>query len=273
MEDNKELVTDVTENVDEQATEELVEGATAAEPEKAEESVKTYTEEELNAKVDELLAKKIARKEAKIRREYEEKYSDYLEAESVLNAGLGTSNIKEATDNLRNFYKDKGIEVPTYQPKYNEFDMEAGAEKEANSIIDLGYDEIVSEVDRLANIGYENMTDRDKIIFTKLAEERKRVESEKEMNSLGITKEDIEKEEFKNFASKLDPNMTLKEKYEFYQSVKPKESINQMGSMKSTKPNTIKDHYTDEEIAKLSLDDLDDDAVWNAVRNSMTGKN
>ena len=33
------------------------------------ETPKTYTEDELNARVDELLAKKIARKEAKIRKE------------------------------------------------------------------------------------------------------------------------------------------------------------------------------------------------------------
>ena len=66
-------VTEVTENVGEQTTEESVE---AQQP-------KTYTEEEFNQRLDDLLAKKLARKEAKIRKEYEEKYSPYKEAETV----------------------------------------------------------------------------------------------------------------------------------------------------------------------------------------------
>ena len=56
MEDNKELVNE-TENV-ELPTEEVVV------TEEVIEQPKTYTEDELNARVDELLAKKIARKKA-----------------------------------------------------------------------------------------------------------------------------------------------------------------------------------------------------------------
>ena len=73
MEENI-VVTEVTEKVGEQTTEEPV-------------AAKMYTEEEFNQRMDELLAKKLARKEAKIRKEYDEKLAQYKEAEAVLNAG------------------------------------------------------------------------------------------------------------------------------------------------------------------------------------------
>jgi hypothetical protein len=43
--------------------------------------------------------------------------------------------------------------------------------------------------------------------------------------------------------------------------------------MKNTVPNKVKDYYTEAEISKLTLDDLNDPDVWNAVRNSMTQNN
>lgn len=274
MENNEEHVvnTDTTENVVEQATEELVDGnnTTKDVTENQSPEEKLYTESEFNQKLDEVIPKKIARKEEKIRKEYERKLKDYEYAEQVLNAGMGTSNIKEAINNLKEFYTQKGIEMPQYQERPNQYDMEAGAEKEAQAIIDSGYEDIVEETDRLASIGVDKMTPRDKIMFKKLAVERKRIEQLKEINDLGITIEDIDSKEFKDFSKYLDPSMSLKEKYEFYQKTKPKEKIESIGSMKNESPSVVKDFYTQEEIAQLSEDDLDDPKVWNAVRNSMT---
>lgn len=274
MENNEELVvnTDTTENVVEQATEELVDGNNTTEDitENQNPEEKLYTESEFNQKLDEVIPKKIARREEKIRKEYERKLKDYEYAEQVLNAGMGTSNIKEAINNLKEFYTQKGIEMPQYQERPNQYDMEAGAEKEAQAIIDSGYEDIVEETDRLASIGVDKMTPRDKIMFKKLAVERKKIEQLKEINDLGITMEEIDSKEFKEFSKYLDPSMSLKEKYEFYQKTKPEEKIESIGSMKNESPSVVKDFYTQEEIAQLSEDDLDDPKVWNAVRNSMT---
>lgn len=269
FEENENLVTDVTENVDDLTTEEEVEEVESVE-EPTEEQPRTYTEEELNARVDELLAKKIARKEAKIRKEFEEKYSDYKEAETVLNAGLGTSSIKEATENLRGFYTRKGISIPETRPTINEFDMKAGAEKEADSIIEAGYDEIKEEVDRLANIDIEEMSPRDKIIFQRLANERQKIEDERALLSLGVKRSDIDADDFKKYSDKLNPALPLKEKYEMYLAQKPKRQIETMGSMKSGQQSLVKDSYTAEEIERLTEEDLDNPQIWEAVRRSMT---
>ena len=266
MEENEELVTDVTENVEEQTTEEIVEGTTEPTTEEVSEPVKTYTD----AEVDEIVKKKLYRQEQKLNREFNKQLSSYKRAEEVLNAGLGTSNIEEATDNLTNFYKEKGITIPEHHETRSEHEIEVLARDDAKTIIDSGYDDIVEEVDRLAEIGIDNMSKRDKIMFQELAKERLRIENEKEIAELGVSKDEINSEEFKTFADKLNPSLSLKEKYEMYSQMKPKKVENKMGSMKNGATSVVKDYYSSEEIARLTEDDLSNPQVWEAVRKSMT---
>ena len=227
-----------------------------------EEAVETFTKEQ----VDEMIAKKIARKEAKIRREYEKKYG---RAETVLKAGLQKDNFEEAVTELENYYTQEGVNIPKTQ--YSQRDTEILANAEANEIIESGYDDIVEEVDRLARIGVENMSTSDKIIFQKLAEERKRIEDENDLSSIGISKDSLT-DEFKNFAKNLDPKMSTKEKYEFYLKYKPKKEVRKMGSMESGPTNKVKEYYTAEEISRLTDEELDNPQIWEAVRKSMTGQ-
>jgi hypothetical protein len=263
MED-KNLVTDVTENV-EQATEELVDGAKVEvehEPTTEAPLAETFTKEQ----VDEMIAKKLARKEAKIRKEYDKKYG---RLENVLKAGTGVENVEEMADTFTDFYTKKGIQIPS-TPQYSEREMQILADAEANDIISSGYDDIVEEVDRLADIGADNMTPQEKMIFSKLAKERTRIESEKELASIGVTK--IE-DDFKEFANKLNPSLSMKEKYEMYVQLNPKKKGEMIGSMKSNtmKDNGVKEFYTYDEAIKFTKADFDKNpALFKAVENSMT---
>lgn len=272
MENNEELVSNETENVEEQTTEEIVDTESETEPTeenveetKEEENIRTYTDDEVN----EIARKRAARVEKKLRREYEKKYS---KLGNVLNAGLGTSNIEEATTKLEDFYKEKGVSIPdSYEPRLSEDDIEVLANKDAEDIISSGYNDIVEEVDRLANIGVENMSYRERVMFNKLAETRKSMEDEKELASIGVFKEQIEDKDFQDFAEKLNPSMSLKEKYEMYQSFKPKKEIKQMGSMKSGASNTeLKDFYTYEEASKFTDSDYKEHPeLYKIIENSM----
>lgn len=262
FEENENLVTDVTENV-EQTTEEIAEDV-QEETQEQEEAVETFTKEQ----VDEMIAKKLARKEAKIRKEYADKYS---RLETVVNTGLGTSTVEEATTKLTDFYKKKGVSIPD-TPSYSERDMQILANAEALDIIDSGYDEIVEEVDRLAEIGLDNMSAKDKIIFHKLANERQRIEDEKSLATIGVSKDVLNDEAFKEFSKKLAPNLSLKEKYEMYSKLNPRKKYEQIGSMTGGQQSKVKDFYSAEEIEMLTEEDLDDPAVWEAVRKSMTGR-
>ena len=211
FEENENLVEEeTTENVEEQTTEENVQDVqekstdnvenTEEKVEKEQEAI-TFTKEQ----VDEMIAKKLARKEAKIRREYEKKYG---RAETVLKTGLQKDNLEDAVSELENYYEEQGVRIPKTQ--YSQRDTEILARAEADEIIEAGYDDIVEEVDRLANIGVENMSTSDKVMFQRLAEARMKIEEERDLSSLGISKDSLS-EEFKEFAKHLDSKMSLKD--------------------------------------------------------------
>jgi len=261
--EDENLVTEVTENV-EQTTEQN-EGQVT---EDVKEPEKLYSEEDLNNKINELLPKKIARREAKIRKEYESKYGN---VENVLKAGLGVESIEEATSQLSDFYTKKGIKIPS-TPTYSERDMEVLSRAEADEIISSGFEEVVEEVDRLANIGVDNMTQREKAVFTKLAEYRQNEEAKRELAKIGVGDNVLQDQDFVEFSTKLNPSLSIKEKYDLYSQYKPKPKVETMGSMKNiTKDNGVKEFYTRDEALKFTKQDFDKNpALYKAVENSMS---
>ena len=253
MDERENLVTEqVTENV-EQTTEE---------------SPKMYSEAEFNAKLDEVLGKKIARREAKIRKEYERKYGDL---ENTLRAGTGKETVEELTDTFSQFYKSKGIEIPQ-KPNYSDRDIEILARAEAQDIINAGYEEVVEEVDRLSKIGLANMTARDKAVFKTLAEHRKSAEVGRELSKLGVTEDVYTSDDFTSFAAKFNSKTPIADIYEIYSKTKTKKDIKPMGSMKNndSADNGVKDFYTFEEAKKFTKADYDKNpALFKAVQESM----
>lgn len=229
-----------------------------------EQTPKTYTQEE----VDAIVGKRIARKEARIRKEYDRKYGDL---EGVLKAGMGKEDVGEITEDLREFYgKRKGIKMPE-KPNYTEQDIEVLANADAADIIRGGFDEVVEEADRLKNMGVQNMTARDKAVFIALTNHIKNTEASRELSKIGVTEDVYNSAEFKDFASKFNPNIPIKDVYDIYRKTLPKKEIKSMGSMKQTPEIGVKDYYTPEEIERLTEEDLDNPKVWEAVRRSMTG--
>jgi hypothetical protein len=229
---------------------------------------KKYSEAEFNAKLDEVLGKKIARREAKIRKEYERKYGDL---ENVLKAGTGKQSVEDLTDTFAKFYESKGIKINKPQD-YNDKDVEVLARAEADEIIRSGYDEVVEETDRLSAIGVGKMTAREKAVFKALAEHRQSAERDRELTKIGVGRDVYDSQEFKDFAGKFSPSTPITDIYDIYQKTQPKKHYETMGSMKQTPQTGAKDYYTPEEIARLTEADLADPKVWDAVRRSMTGR-
>ena len=230
---------------------------------------KLYTEEDFNKKLDEVLGKKIARKEAKIRKEYERKYG---ELESVLKAGTGKEDVGEMTDTFKQFYASKGIQIPK-EPTYNSRDIEVLAKAEASDIIKSGLDDVIEEVDRLADIGLNNMSAREKAVFKELAEYRKNAEQGKELSKLGVGEDVYNSKEFKDFASKFSSNTSITEIFEIYNKMQPKKEVRTIGSMKNaTQTETgVKDFYTRDEALQFTKKDFDrNPALFKAVEQSMS---
>ena len=258
MNENENLVLDDTENVETVTTEE-----TTGE-EQVEIPVKTYTQEE----VDEIVGKRLARNTAKIRKEYSKKYGDL---ENVLKAGTGKDNVVELTDTFRSFYEQKGIHIPS-EPTYSGRDIEVLAKAEADDIISAGFEEVVEEVDRLAELGIENMNAREKQVFKELAEYRQNAERSNELSKLGVTEDVYNSKEFKDFASKFGTNTTITEIYEIYNKMQPKKEVRTMGSLKNNTTNDtgVKDFYTRDEALKFTKKDFDNNPeLFKAVEKSM----
>ena len=261
MNENENLVLDEgTENVEATSTEEIVEQVT--EPEKI------YTEEEFNNKLNEVSGKRAARKEAKVRKQYEREYGELID---VLKAGTGIDDVGEITTNLRDFYSKRGVEIKQ-TPVYSGKDAEVLARVDADEIIKLGYDEVVEEVDRLAEIGLEKMNAREKATFKALADYRERTEKSNELAKIGVKEDVLDSQEFKDFAAQFNSNTSITKIYEIYNKTKPKKEIKTMGSMKSTASDegAVKDYYSPEEARKFTVDDFNKNPkLYERVQESM----
>jgi hypothetical protein len=249
MEDNKNLVSNDTENV-EQPTEEVAE--------------KTYTQSQL----DEIVGKRLARNSAKIRKEYDRKYG---ELENVLKAGTGKESVEEITDSFAKFYERKGIKLPE-KPTYTDKDIEVLAKAEAVEVINSGFEDVVEELDRLAELGVENMTAREKAYFKVLVEHQQNTNRQNELSKIGVAKDVYDSKEFQDFAKMFNSNTPIAEVYSIYNKTQPKKEIKPMGSMtnKTSEDGTVKDFYTRDEALKFTKADFDKNpALFKAVQESM----
>jgi hypothetical protein len=244
MENNENLVANATENV-ETATEQTVEQV---------ETPKTYTDEEVN----QIVGKKLARQETKLRKEYDRKYG---ELENVLRAGTGVDDVSEMASTFRSFYEQKGIEIPK-EPKYSSKDIEILAKAEAKEFINSGFEDVIEEADRLNELGVENMTPREKALFIELTNHIKTTESSNELEKLGVGRDVYSSDEFKTFASQFNSNVPIADVVKLYNQIKPKKEIKTMGSVKNTVADTgIKDFYTPEEAKKFTLKEIQDNPL------------
>jgi hypothetical protein len=248
MEDNKTLVTGVTENAEHTA----------------EETPKMYTQEEVN----DIVGKSKARATAKVRKEYERKYGNL---EEVLRAGTGKESVEEMTDTFTKFYESKGIKLRE-KPVYNDKDNEVLARADAADIINSGYEDVVEEVDRLTELGFDKMTAREKAYFKVLAEHRQKTERQNELSKIGVTEDVFNSKEFQDFAGKFNPTTPIADIFNIYNKTQPKKEIKPMGSMtnKTSEDGTVKDFYTRDEALRFTKADFDKNpALFKAVQESM----
>ena len=278
----QEPVTEVTENTEAQPVEENEEGIeltdTTSNNEETE-SVKTYTEEDLerivNERINDMLPTKIEREKRKLERKYQDKLSQYEETESILKQGFGAKDITDANQKMREFYKEQGIDIKDYQrPKYSDDDERDLGELDAKKIIRLGFDEMQDEANRLAEIGTKNMTVRQKSMFTTLANELTIQKEKKALVKMGVKENILEDLNFRQFSSQFNKDVPIEKRYEMYTKFNNKEpkKYDQIGSMKNTKTtNEVKDYYSPEEASKFTRKDYDKNPkLLEAVERSMT---
>ena len=281
--ENEEMLeqTNETENVENQTTEEIDEGIELTDTSDTTESndvddatsndetveeekkdVKTFTQEE----VDAIVQKRLARKD----RDYQKELSKYKSAEEVLKAGLGATDINDAEEKLRDYWTEQGMKLPEkIKPGLTEHQLEVLAKDEAKEIIDSG--DADAEASKLAIKGWDNMNPQEKVVFATLMDHIDHEKKISELKTIGVKADILDSNEFKDFASKFNQKTSIKDIYELYsKSHKEPKQVKKIGDITNSTPDTTKTHYTDEEISRLTPEQLDDDKVWEAVRRSMT---
>lgn len=280
MEENEMLEqTNETENVETQTTEENVEGieltdtaddveetAEAAENNAKEEKeeVKMFTQEE----VDKIVKSRLARKE----REHAKEISKYKDTDNVLRTTLNLKEDDDTNTKLREYYESEGIKLPeAIKPGLSEREIEILANADVEEIIEDGYEAMISEAERLAKIGYKNLNPRERVIFNRLAETLTNEKDKTELLKLGAKEELLSDKKFIEFRKMFNSNTPIEKVYELYKQQQPKAKVENPGSMRNEKIKQPKTIFTDEDIAKMSDEDLD--ANWDAIRKYQTSGN
>lgn len=277
MEDEEMLdTTNETENVETETTEEIqgeVNTETTEQEENTEGSekeVKTFTQDEINKMMEERVRRErntSKRSEANLKREYEEKIADI---ENIIKAGFGTDNLDDGLARITELCKNKGIKIPERKSSYSQSDLEVLANHTADEIIADGYDAVDSELKKLANKGADKMSAREKLIFNKLNNTKKILDSEKELVSIGVKPEILQSKEFKDFADKFTGSkFSMKEVYEMYvKETKPKPKVKPIGSMINPNPKQEKTFISEAEFDKMTDKEIEENMPL--IRKSMT---
>ena len=280
MEENNSstLISEEIENEEEQTSEEIVQEDVVEESKEEETSDvdtqeeqqpegKFYTEEEFNQKVNEIADRRVARKMRKINRELEK----YRDTENVLKSQLGGESIEEVNSNLRKLYTDEGVTLPEKYVSEDKEYLEYQATRDSEDIIAEGYNATRDEANRLANIGYDNLSFKDKLIFTKLVDSLNQQDDIKILKGLNIDPSILEDKEFISYREQFNKSVPVSKIYEMYSGTNKETKINTPGSLKNN-TKSESEFFTDEEINALTMDDLDDPAVWEKLRRTQTRK-
>lgn len=257
-----ENVEQTTEETEETAAEDTAAEETADEQEAAGEQQpeKLFTQEDMSKAV----GKAKARATTKAERETQKTYGELV---SVLRAGTGMESIADITASFRDFYKQKGVELPA-QAALSQQQAQLLGKAEAEEIIGAGYDEVVEEVNRLTKLGVEKMDAQQLELFQTLAKHRQSVERSQALEAIGVKPEVYNGKEFQDFAAMFANTTPITKVYEmFARSQRPKAVS--IGSKKNGSHPEGKTFYTPEEVDKLTSKDLDDPVVFQRVRDSM----
>lgn len=286
--ENEEMLeqTNKTENVETQTTEEMVdEGieltdtSNSNEEELEKKEVKKTLRELLKENPDyqeelneTIIKPRIRKVENRMEREYQKEISKYKDTENVLKSTLGASDIDEANKKLREYYESEGVKLPeVYKPGLSSREIEVLAKADAQDFIDEGYDSMLNEANRLASKKYENLNERERIIFNSLAQELTKENNKRDLLKLGATEDILNDKNFIDFKNQFNSKTPIGDIYNLYlktQDSKSKPAV--MSSMQdTTAQKEIKDFYSPKDVENLTDDDWEKPGVWEKALASM----
>ena len=283
--ENEEMLeqTNETENVDTQTTEEIEEegieltdtsDTEEQEPVKEKEEVRQSLKELLKSNPDyqaefsDMVKSRLDRQE----RGYQKELAKYKDTENVLKSALHVNDMDEANKKLREYYEGEGIKLPeVYKPGLSSREIEVLAKADAQDFINEGYDSMVNEANRLASKKYENLNERERVIFNTLAEKLTEENNKRELLKLGAKEDVLGDKDFVAFKNKFNSNTPIGDIYNLY--MKTQDSAKKpvaMGSMKdTTTQKEVKSFYSPKDVENMTDDDWNKPGAWEKVLASM----
>lgn len=186
---------------------------------------------------------------------------------NLLKSQTGKNNIE---DLLNLSYEQYGVERPKVS---NSKDDEILGKYDAKEILDLDYEAIEEEANRLA--GITNRTAREQATFMELGNylTSKKLEAKRkeEIKEAGIDEDLLNNQDFKDFTSKFNENTSLKDIYDIYsktQNSTKKTKPFSAGSLKDKKIKEDSDYFTEEEFKALTAEDLKNPKIYEKAMKS-----
>lgn len=250
-----------------------------------ENSVKTYTEEEveqiksnLKKEYDENSQKLWNQRWAREKDKLEKENAQLYKIEDVLKNQLGANSRDELVEKLGDFYN---VDMKISQNSLTERQQRILANADAEDIKSLGYDEMVQEANRIASIPKDQRTIHDEVVFNNLATTLTEQNNKKILSEKGYDLAILEDGKFKDFRKKLNYDTPLTDAVDMYNLLVKAKSLDtnnvtppkpaSAGSTKSNvTQNSLKESYTYEEAMKFSKEDFDKNPeLYKRVQESM----
>lgn len=232
--------------------------------------ITTYTQEQ----VDEMLKKRDEENEKAFDEKFnkrwgnkERKYQmDRKEEDELINLlkeQTGKNSISELLDLSYDQYK---IE----RPVHNDEDMKILGKYDAQSILNLEYEDIEAEANRLSQI---KRTPREEATFTELGnylkENKLKQTRIKEIKENGIDESILNDSEFNAFMNKFNNDTSIKDIVDIYNSTKlKKQKPFNAGSLKSQTSKEDSEFFTEEEFMALTAEDMKNPKIFEKARRT-----
>jgi len=269
------ITTDVpeTSEVEELETEVDVDASENIETEETQDrDIEAEIEERANKLFEEKVEERLIRDRRARESRAKEELRKYKYLEDIVKVGTGTNNLDEAIRETADFYKGNGLDIPEYSSNSEEEERVLGQAR-ANKFIDLGYEDMEEEANRLANIPRDQRTIREEEELFVLGTELTKRNNLKELKAKGYDTDILDTKDFKEFSKQFNDEVDIAKIYEMYQKVSgqaPKKPSSP-GSAKNNNAGTqIKEYYTPEEARRFTEEDYEKNPrLMEAVEKSM----
>lgn len=268
------ITTDVPETSEEELEEVDIDTSEDVETEETQErDIEAEIEERANKLFEEKVEERLIRDRRARESKEKEELRKYKYLEDIVKKGTGTSNLDEAIRETADFYKGNGLDIPDYNSNSEEDERILGQAR-ANKFIDLGYEDMEEEANRLANIPRDQRTIREEEELYILGTELTRRDNVKELKAKGYDTEVLETKDFKEFSKQFNDKTDISKIYEMYQKINGEkvEKPSSPGSAKTTaQVKQIKEYYSPEDFDKLTDEELNNPKIMEIVDKSRLG--